>query len=212
MRKDTTPEEKLLKLIKKKKEPAESPKPEDAKPASQGPARLDGVLKSEIFKNKIFEPSALKNINKYLVIILGIGAVYFLADLIFVRPYRNIEKIISGDALTEPGKEKVPGSAEAVAVKGYDSYSSAVSNKNIFSPYSGGLGGDNVAVSGDISEKLGLVGVITGDSPQAIIEDKKSQKTYYLNKGQSFDGYIVEEISEGKVILNSGGNKISLFL
>lgn len=214
MRRETTPEEKLLKLIKKKKEPGTPPKAEEAKAGGQAPARLDGVLKSEIFKLKMFEPAVLKNINRYLIAALGIVTLYFLADLIFVRPYRDIEKIVEkGVTSLQDGKAGALELKGAVIVKEYESYSSAVSNKNVFGPYSGGSRpADNVAVSGDISERLGLVGVITGDNPQAIIEDKKNQKTYYLNKGQSFDGYIVEEISEGKVILNSGGNKISLFL
>ena len=60
---------------------------------------------------------------------------------------------------------------------------------------------------GDISERIGLVGIITGDKPQAIIEDKKAQKTYYMSKGQSFDGYVVEEIYDDKVIINYEGRK-----
>jgi len=210
MRKETNPEEKLLKLIKKKKEPPSPPKAEELKPEKPAPARLDGVLKSEIFRNKMFEPAAMKNMNRYLVIALGIITLYFLIDLIFVRPYRNIEKIVEKGALAQGEKPGALESRGAVAVKDYGSYSSAVANKNVFGPYSAGP--DSAAASGDISERLGLVGVIAGDNPQAIIEDKKNQKTYYLNKGQSFNGYIVEDISEGKVILDSGGNKISLFL
>ncbi len=214
MRKETTPEEKLLKLIKKKKEPLAVPTTGEIKPEGQAPARLDGVLRSEIFKSRMFEPAVLKNINRYLIIALGIITSYFLADLIFVRPYRNIEKIAEKSALASLGKPGALESKGAVIVKEYESYSSAVSNKNVFGPYSERAlsGADNAAASGDISERLGLVGVVTGNNPQAIIEDKKNQKTYYLNKGQSFDGYIVEEISEGKVTLNNGGNRISLFL
>ena len=63
-----------------------------------------------------------------------------------------------------------------------------------------------------MSEQVGLVGIVAGDNPQAIIEDKKAQKTYYLNKGQSFNGYVVEEILENKVVLDYEGKKISLFL
>ena len=117
--------------------------------------------------------------------------------------------------MPETGKLRLPtaapGAKNTAIVKDYSAYSNASPVKTVF----GGAPAaaeDTSVTTGDISDKLGLVGIIAGDNPQAIIEDKKAQKTYYLNKGQSFNGYTVEEISEGKVMLDHEGQKISLFL
>ena len=113
MAKETSPEEKLLNLIKGKNKkaagapavtkapvmaPAAEPKEPDRMPAeavvSKTDERISGILKSELFKNKFFEPAILKNINKYLVIVLGVLLLYFMTDLIFVRPYKNVQSLI----------------------------------------------------------------------------------------------------------------------
>ena len=71
MAKDTSPEEKLLSLIRNKsKKPAEPPAsanvPENSTVESISAAadeRISGILKGEIFKSKIFEPARIKKIN-----------------------------------------------------------------------------------------------------------------------------------------------------
>ncbi|MDD4938533.1 MAG: hypothetical protein PHE18_02305 [Candidatus Omnitrophica bacterium] len=55
-----------------------------------------------------------------------------------------------------------------------------------------------------------LIGIIGGESPQAVIEDKKSQKTYTLSEGQFLGDFQVEKILEGKVILISNGRRYEL--
>ena len=218
MVKNTSPEERLLSLIKNKnkkaKEPAPPQVPQEARlesVVSKADARLDGMLKSELFKNKIFEPSTLKNVNKYLVVILGILVLYFIIDLIFARPYKSVQTLVAKSILEQNPNASPVETKNTAIVKDYSSYSGAIPGRAVF-----GQGGtaapEDVGPAGNIADQIGLVGIVAGDNPQAIIEDKKAQKTYYLNKGQSFNGYLVEEISEGKVILDHEGQKISLFL
>ena len=64
----------------------------------------------------------------------------------------------------------------------------------------------------DISKKFSLVGIIAGENPQAIVEDKEAQKTYYLYKGQGFGEVTVEDVGEGRVVLNYKGREIILVL
>ena len=179
---------------------------------SKADERIDGMLKSELFRNKLFEPSTLKNINKYLVAVLAILALYFMIDLIFVRPYKNVQLIVSQEGTNKNVKNLNLGTNKIAAVKDYSSYSGAMPGKTVFGQSQGGPANPEDVGPGDMSEQLGLVGIIAGDNPQAIIEDKKAQKTYYLNKGQSFNGYVVEDILEDKVVLDYEGKKISLFL
>ena len=106
VKKETSPEEKLLSLIKNKNKAAVPVQVQQApqsasksKPAetvmSKADERLDGMLKSEIFKSKFFEPAALNNINKYLIVILAVLILYFMIDLIVVRPAKNVQSIIA---------------------------------------------------------------------------------------------------------------------
>jgi hypothetical protein len=220
VKKDISPEERLLDLIKGKNKKskdaavAQAPgKTPSESVVSKADERISGMLKGELFKNKLFEPSTLKNVNRYLVVVLIILIFYFIIDLIVVRPYKNVQTLISKSTV-ESGEKALPSEMKDTAiVKDYSSYSSTVPGKTIFGQSQGGLNtSEDAAASGNISDNIGLVGIIAGDNPQAIIEDKKAQKTYYLNKGQSFSGYVVEEIAEDKVILNYEGKKISLFL
>lgn len=64
----------------------------------------------------------------------------------------------------------------------------------------------------DALKELTLVGIISGANPQAIIEDKKTAKIYYVTKGQLVGGYHVEDIQEGKIILNYNGQKYELYI
>jgi type II secretory pathway component PulC len=64
----------------------------------------------------------------------------------------------------------------------------------------------------DLAENINLVGIISGENPQAVIEDKKAAKTYYLNKGQLLGEFQLEDIQEGKVILNYKGRRYGLYL
>jgi hypothetical protein len=57
-----------------------------------------------------------------------------------------------------------------------------------------------------------LAGVITGENPQAIVEDKTSKKVYFLNKGQYLGDFKIDDIIEGKVILELKGQRFELSL
>ena len=60
--------------------------------------------------------------------------------------------------------------------------------------------------------KLSLIGVVSGDPPQAIIEDSETHKTSFLTKGQMVDGMVLEEIHENRVVLSLNGERIELSL
>ncbi|MCM8789708.1 MAG: hypothetical protein NC916_01615, partial [Candidatus Omnitrophica bacterium] len=70
----------------------------------------------------------------------------------------------------------------------------------------------NANIDLEATKDLKLLGIIFGDNPQAIIEDAKNQKTYYLNREQSIGDFIVEDIRDGKVILDYQGQKFELYL
>ena len=64
----------------------------------------------------------------------------------------------------------------------------------------------------DMVSEFRLVGIIPGDEPQAIIEDKKSGQTLFLKKGERLAEVVIKEISEGRVVLGYNEETITLSL
>jgi len=62
----------------------------------------------------------------------------------------------------------------------------------------------------ELSKGLTLLGIVTGDEDQAVIEDKGADKSYFLYKGDSFKDFTVYDIEDSKVILDYKGEKIEL--
>ncbi len=62
----------------------------------------------------------------------------------------------------------------------------------------------------ELVKDLTLTGIITGDSDQAIIEDKKAEKTHFLYKGDTFGDFKVHDIKGSSAILDYKGEKIEL--
>ncbi|MFH1782737.1 MAG: hypothetical protein ABH848_03875 [Candidatus Omnitrophota bacterium] len=59
-------------------------------------------------------------------------------------------------------------------------------------------------------KNMELLGIITGDTDQAIIQDKESKETFFLNKGDNFRDLKVFDIKKNTLILDYDGEKIEL--
>ena len=62
----------------------------------------------------------------------------------------------------------------------------------------------------EASKKLKLVGISWSKDPDAIIEDTKAEKAYFLKRGQVVDDFEVKAIFKDKVILSYQGEEIEL--
>ena len=163
---DTTPEEKLLNLIKK----------------DQSKTRVRKEL-------KIFT-----KINILLISIIAIVAVIFLAD-VFIFKQKTSEEIPAVDMQT-----KTP-QAQPVAIEPKEDNMPVLTDKAI----------DPKKMSKEeILGSLNLLGIITGENNQAIIEDKNLKKTFFLYKGDSLGELKVYDIKSNMVILEYKGEKIEL--
>ncbi len=61
--------------------------------------------------------------------------------------------------------------------------------------------------------RLTLTGIVAGESPQAVIEDNETKKTYFVTVGQAVaEGAVLDQVLDNRVILDLGGEKISLSL
>ncbi|MDP2981410.1 MAG: hypothetical protein Q8N67_05040 [Candidatus Omnitrophota bacterium] len=163
---DSTPEEKLLNLIKK----------------DQSKTRIRKEL-------KIFT-----KINILLISIIAIVAVIFLAD-VFISKQKTSEEMPAVDmqaktpqvqpVVNDPEEDNAPALTDKV-----------VNVKKIYKE--------------EIIGNFNLLGIITGDNNQAIIEDKTLKKTFFLYKGDSLGELKVYDIKDSVVILEYKGEKIEL--
>lgn len=225
MQKDISPEEKLLSIIKgnHEKAPAEKDAAREAakdvksgpdKPGNKADEYIELMLKSSFFKNNIFDPDVLRVFNRCTAIIAVIIILYFIADILFVRASNKAHSVVAGFSSAAMPLPISPRAAKAEA-KNYSYYSNKIAGKKIFTAgsYISAESMEGADGSGEKPESnIGLVGIIPGDSPQAIIEEKKEQKTYYLIKGQSINGITVEDIDKDKVMIEYKGKRINLFL
>ena len=211
-----SPEERLLRFIRKKPS-----KPEEKSQASKTPEVT--LPKSTRAKISLWERAskllsrgkeissidAIRGANRVLRIFLVILVVYFLLDTLMPRaqqvpcaPLKLEEK-----ALPE-AQEKL------FTLKPYSYYAQEIGKRPLFSPLliKEEKGAERRTSLKELTTSLRLVGIIQAPKQQAIIEDGKSQKTYFLYAGDFIDEVELAEILDGKVILSYEGEEIELFL
>ncbi|MBN1871973.1 MAG: hypothetical protein JW800_05310, partial [Candidatus Omnitrophica bacterium] len=97
--------------------------------------------------------------------------------------------------------------------KEYSHYSKAVGGRNIFKPPQVEV--ENV-ISGptadEIKAGLSLLGIIAGDRPQAIIEEKKTGKSHFVYEDSAIGGTTVIEIRNDSVVMEYNGQRFELVL
>lgn len=208
---DLSPEEKLLHLIRRSgkkdsKEPSEKDSSK-AVPIESKPAKLKDI---KIILHGIKSIDFIL-INRLIIISVFMVLMWFLWDLYFNR--HQFDKSLSlskhkpkPEAISMVKKEPKP----------YSYYQEEISKRNIFKPQGEGKKVSQAAPAGpafkELIKDLNLLGIVAGDNPQVIIEDRKVQKTYFLYKGDYVGEMKVEAIYPEKVVLEFRGEKISLFL
>lgn len=211
-RDNISPEEKLLKLIRgdKKLKPSGAVDPGKLQEKNIAPAQtgLKGARPHSVqsFGRKYFSDDLGKKITHFLALV---SLFYLIA--VFIYPWVALRKIdLPAVSVTEKPETSASEKKES---KPYEFYLNAMQAHPLFGSASGQaeeMSPSAIATEASSIKDINLVGVIMGDNPQAIIEDKKAQKTYYVVKGQFIGDFQVEEIVSGKVILNYRGQKFEL--
>ena len=134
-------------------------------------------------------------------------AVYLAYDLAFTKISLSMGSNVVAD-------EGVARKEIAADVKDYEYYSNMIAGKQIFAVADNAQEGAvaETAVLDDAAKNLILVGILAGQKMQAVIENKKTEKTSTLNQGDRLEGFTVVEILSNKVILNQNGKKVTLSL
>lgn len=220
MPEEFSPEEKLLRLIRGDKK--RQPKPVvNTTETPVNTAQAQPVAPSAVKYERRGERGRLKIVNLALIALLVSAILYLVYDLV----RSNLNPPISGlQHKTKIKKDEIPSvarkaqdSASQAQVTPFSSYQEVVGKRELFKPLRTETPAAKTLKPSTSSgyeklKDLSLIGIVAGEKPQAVIEDKKIQKTYFLNKGQTIDQLTVEDILEDRVILDFEGEKLELVL
>ena len=212
MVKDSSPEEKLLNLIRKRRKPKEEKLAKKSPKSDLYLSHLKSSYQKQRFpvssEDKTINVSKFKFVKKILFFVIILSFICILYIISTSTNYRNLKSASTRDKSADSST-----TLELTEPKPYMHYSQQFNKRDIFK--SRFLGGDDIgAYSSAGTERLlktiKVVGIILDDIPQVIIEDTKEKKTYFLNKGDFFNQFLVEDILEGKAILSLDGEKVEL--
>lgn len=211
MAKEFSPEQKLLDLIKRKKGAHVPPKSDAGTSASIGMASESkkGGLSSRpsLDLRNIIRIENIKFLNAALFFTLVAIILYFLID-IFLIPSKEIAR------LEEEMVEKAPAKIKEVEIEPYSYYSKELASKEIFKPL---VKEEEKELRPEIPPEelignLSLLGIVSGEHPQAIIEDKKQKKSFFLREGQSAGGIFLKRIDDDSITVIYRGEEFNLTL
>lgn len=189
-----TPEERLLRLIRGQKKEGT-------------PLKKERIPLKEFYLSLIKRHISILSAKKLIKFSFILACAYLIFTLAY--PLFAFRKVAVSKT-TGPVEDE---DAALPEVKPYEFYLKGIKEKQIFGSASASSEAKpSGSIDVDITRNINLVGIISGDNPQAIIEDKKSQKTYYVTKGQFISDIRVDDIQEGKIIVNYRGRRYELFL
>jgi len=159
--------------------------------------KLLHLIRKSQSKTKLGEDLKIfTKVNILLIGFIGVVAVIFLADVLIFK-----EK-----PLTEPVQPKIAQIPQAQPIPAESAEEDNTAEEAIPDK-------DISVKKISREEVLGnftLLGIITGDNNQAIIEDKILKKTFFLYKNDLFGDFKIYDIKDSVVILEYRGEKIEL--
>ena len=192
MHEHSTPEERLLKLIRK------GPRPS----ALAGAKKKDSLWGTA---SKDSDQNFFKPLERFLVIVIALFFLYIVYIFFFTGQDPRAVLTQAEKSFQKEEFEKIV----VAEVRPSAYYTLPVQQRNIFGN-SSSVPVIAAASVPELTRNLKLVGIILGKTPEAVIEDTEGKQTFFLKKGESFKNAIVEEIQEKKVILLVGGQRIEL--
>ena len=170
----------------------------------QSKAAAGGTIYSEV--------NALKRFNIALLLF------WCLVMVIMVLFLMGINKIGKADwkPAAIPGHSRVDADVEKREFKPLSYYLDIIGKRNLFKLLAVKPKIEKPAVlrpePSELLKDYTLMGIISGENPQAIIEDRKTKNTYFLNKGQNLGEMLIVDIQEDKVVLEVDGQQLDLNL
>jgi len=199
MQDNISPEERLLRLIRGDQKKAKEKKQKLAVSADVSTSRHK-------IKKAVFAIS-FAVVNRIFIGVLLVLGIYLLMDFLIINPHKIEETVLTLGELKEASLEEL----SAALFKPVAYYTRGVKARNIFTAVSPRL--KRGLPSSSFTEKLSklkLQGIVSGVTPQAIIEDTKTGQVYFLSPGEYIGEIELKEILPGKVKLNFYGQEAEL--
>ncbi len=225
--KDPTAEQQLLKLIEGQDDPKASSgsrKRGGSVAVRKAPIFSVDTLRGKVsftkdsvkyffvnFKNRDME-SNLKIVNTLLAIAIS-GVFVFLAIEMMVKPqkFKDLPELISVSRKAKDQPVRIQKLRELTF------YVNGIKERSLFQPKP-----EEVKVEEEIvrkapidekTENMKLVGIspdYAGGESYAMIEDTKSETTFFLKEGETISGLTVRKIRDDKIILTDGTEEVEL--
>lgn len=174
----------------------------------------------ERFAKKRFQGLDIKAVNNILALCIFVFGFYFVGN--FYSAAINLKKAV--DFKIDRREDLQYGSLEEF--KGFKKpasyYLEEARQRNIFKMGAEALKGEAGAAEGEINllppssriieatGHLKLVGISWSSDPDAMVEDEKALRTFFVKKGQMVGDLRVEAIFRDKIILSCEGEEIEL--
>ena len=177
-------------------------------PFSKAEAQKEFSLFGSVNLIKVRKFFSFNTISQILWTISLILAIYLVADFLIITPGKIKEK-----SLMLTAKSWIPEMPSMTLPRPFSYYSQPAKSRNIFSSVS--LKRKQVSSSlvfNKATPKLKLQGIIAGANPQAIVEDIKTGRVYFLSLGERIGEIELKQILPGKVKLDYRGQEVELSL
>jgi hypothetical protein len=159
-----------------------------------------------------------------IILLFVAGALYFIFNITGSKDgqeVENLKKLIevisetkSADMPAEEEKKVIMPAPDKPAAS-FEDYQKLINAKSIFTPPVIQTG-KTVAQEGpginELIKDLRLVGIMPGEIPQAIIEDRKNNQTLFLKEGDMINDIEIKNILAGRVVLARNDETVALSL
>ena len=204
-----TPELKLLKIIESPGS-AKRKIPMEIKNQAFSIKELGNWFKGLHIDKNTLKSISLLSINKAMIVLCVILTAFFVFNYITGRA--NLTKRLN-QVKTEATAYSTDEENRSFPEVAISKVMELAKKNNMFTflPVSSGR---KSAGTQELSQEAGdlqLVGILWSNNPQAMIENKKEQKTYLLNSGDKLGAFKVNKIFKDKVVmLNQDGDEWDL--
>lgn len=208
MQENSSPEEKLLELIKRGANPDKigtkdtSPQPPKQEKSVEEPAPRPKSIPAVSRKAKTRYTKSFSVLNKFLVVLVVCVIVYMV--LAYVKnPYKSKTEI-SSEVEVETGGELLEDTPASPPIS---HYVEILGGRQMFKLYEvpkpKPVGPPKPRVTlQQLLAAYTFIGVIFGDVPQAIIEEKRTGQSFYLTAGQYLGEIKIERIERGRITVS----------
>jgi hypothetical protein len=179
------------------------------------PLPAAGILQIKIELQKFFKTGYrqidISLISRGLIFCIVFLSVFFVFS--FYSSWKGLKLASITNMASVPVNKQEGMIKDVSALKGLIYYVDGIGKRDIFRM--GGkfdLAAEPAAVSklAELTQSLKLVGISWSADPDAMIEDSKMSKTFFVKKGQMIGEFTVENISQDKVSLRYGKELIEL--